>query len=88
VRTGCDEFCDGVCESAGRVDVEYRIRILAIIHTTLREDDSDKVDARGVEEGKSRGVGKELDINVRNVANNILVVVEHGQRSDTLAVHK
>jgi len=88
VRTGCDEFCDGVGESAGWVDVEYRVRVLTIVHTTLREDDGNEMNAGGVEERQSRGVRQKLDVDVRNVANNILVVVEYGQRSDTLAVHK
>lgn len=46
------------------------------------------MDARGVQEREGRGIGQKLDVNVRNVANDVLVVVEHGQRSDALAMHK
>jgi hypothetical protein len=77
--TGCDDFCNGVGEGAGWVDVEYGVRVLAIVHTALGEDDSDEVDARRVEKREGRGIGQKLDIDVRNVANNILVVVEHRQ---------
>jgi hypothetical protein len=86
--TGCDDLCNGVGEGAGRVDVEYRVRVLAIVHTALGEDDGDEVGARRVEEREGWGIGEKLDVDVRNVANNILVVVEHRQRSDALGVHE
>lgn len=86
--TGCDDFRNGVGEGAGWVDVEDRIRVLTVIHASLRENDSDEVDARGVEEREGRGIGQKLDVDVRNVANDVLVIVKHRQRSDTLAVHE
>jgi hypothetical protein len=86
--TGCDDFRNGVGEGAGWVDVEDRIRVLTVIHASLRENDSDEVDARGVEERKGRGISEKLNVDVRYVSNNILVVVKHRQRSDALAVHK
>jgi hypothetical protein len=46
------------------------------------------VNARGVEEREGRGIGQKLDVDVRNVADNVLVVVKHRQRSDTLTMHE
>lgn len=88
MRTSCDELCDGMGERARGIDVEDRIRVLAVVHTTLREDDGDEVNARGVEKRESRGVGKKLDVDVRDITNHVLVVVKHGQRGNTFAVHK
>lgn len=46
------------------------------------------MDARGIEERESRGVCQKFDIDMGDVANNVLVVVKHGQRSDAFAVHE
>lgn len=40
-----DEFGDCVRECGMRVDVEYWIRIFAVVHATGGEDDRDEVDA-------------------------------------------
>lgn len=73
-----DEFGDSVSEGRLGSDVEDGIRILAVVHATLRENDGDEVDARRVEQRQGGCVGQQLDINVRDVADDVLVIVEHG----------
>lgn len=46
MRTSCDELRNGMRERASRIDVEDRIRVLAVIHTALRKDDGNEVDTR------------------------------------------
>ena len=46
----CDEFCNGVGESADGRHVEDGVRVLAVVQAALREDDRDEVDARIGEE--------------------------------------
>lgn len=77
MRTSCDELCDGMRKGASGVYVEDRVRVLAVVHTTLRENDGDEVNAGGVEKREGRGVGKKLDVDVRDVTNDVLVVVKH-----------
>lgn len=49
MRACGDELGDSVGESAVRSDVEHRIRVFSLVHATVREDDGDEVDTRGVE---------------------------------------
>lgn len=56
-----------------------RERILAVVHSARREYDRYEMDAGIVQERCRACLGEELDIDVRDVANDIVVIIHHSQ---------
>lgn len=62
------------------VDVEDWESILAILHSTLHEDDGQEVDTGGVQEWQRGGFGEVADVDDGDVADDVLGVVDDGER--------
>lgn len=60
------------------VDVEYGVRVFAIIHTSFREDHGNEVDARGLEKRESSGFCEESNIDMGNITDYVVLIVKDG----------
>lgn len=70
------------------VDVKYGHRVSALFHTTLGKDHGYEVHTGRLEEGDGGGGGKKAHVGGRDVANNILAIVNYCNAGETLSRHE
>ena len=57
MRLSRDQLGDRMSESRVRIDVENREGIATVLDAAFGKDDTDEMHARGLEQGKTVGVG-------------------------------
>lgn len=87
MRPRCHQLGHRVGQCRVRVHVEYRKCVTSIFHSSLVQDDRNKVHAGLSKQWCTRSIGEVPDVLCRDVAYNIVAIIHDGDASEPLIEH-